>query len=73
MYWGRHLVKMLKAVDVLSRPEGATIDELAEELGVDRRTVYRIRETLEELNFPLSTRTTATWTAGSASGSTTTT
>ncbi len=53
MYWGRHLVKMLKAVDVLSRPGGVTIDELAEELGVDRRTVYRIRETLEELNFPL--------------------
>jgi predicted DNA-binding transcriptional regulator YafY len=53
MYWGRHLVKMLKAVDVLSRPGGATIDELAEELGVDRRTVYRIRETLEELKFPL--------------------
>lgn len=53
MYWGRHLVKMLKAVDVLSRTGGATIEELAEELAVDRRTVYRIRETLEELNFPL--------------------
>lgn len=53
MYWGRHLVKMLKAVEVLSRPGGATIEELAEELAVDRRTVYRIRESLEELNFPL--------------------
>lgn len=53
MYWGRHLVKMLKAVDVLSRPGGATIEDLAEQLEVDRRTVYRIRETLEELNFPL--------------------
>ena len=53
MYWGRHLVKMLKAVDVLSRSGGATIEDLAEELEVDRRTVYRIRETLEELNFPL--------------------
>lgn len=53
MYWARHLVKMLKAVDILARPGGAAMDELAEELEVDRRTAYRIRETLEELNFPL--------------------
>lgn len=59
MYWGRHLVKMLKAVDILSRPAGATMEELAEGLGVDRRTSYRIRETLEELNFPLYEDTTS--------------
>jgi predicted DNA-binding transcriptional regulator YafY len=53
MYWGRHLVKMLKSVDILAKPGGATIEELAEGLEVDRRTAYRIRETLEELNFPL--------------------
>jgi predicted DNA-binding transcriptional regulator YafY len=53
MYWARHLVKMLKAVDFLARPGGATIEELGEELEVERRTAYRIRETLEELNFPL--------------------
>src|SRR5690242_10026555 len=53
MYWGRHLVKMLKAVDFLAKPGGATIEELHEGLDVDRRTAYRIRETLEELNFPL--------------------
>lgn len=53
MYWGRHLVKMLKAVDFLSRPGGATMEELGDELEVDRRTAYRIRETLEELGFPL--------------------
>lgn len=53
MYWGRHMVKMLKAVDCLARPGGASMDELAAELEVDRRTAYRIRDTLEELNFPL--------------------
>jgi predicted DNA-binding transcriptional regulator YafY len=53
MYWGRHLVKMLRAVDFLARPGGASMEELGEVLGVDRRTAYRIRETLEELNFPL--------------------
>lgn len=53
MYWGRHLIKMLKAVDILARPGGASMEELGEELEVDRRTAYRIRETLEELNFPL--------------------
>jgi predicted DNA-binding transcriptional regulator YafY len=53
MSWGKHLIKMLKAVDFLSRPGGASMDELAEQLEVDRRTAYRIRETLEELGFPL--------------------
>lgn len=53
MYWARHLVKVLKAVDIMARPGGATMEELSVKLGVDRRTAYRIRETLEELNFPL--------------------
>jgi predicted DNA-binding transcriptional regulator YafY len=53
MYWGRHLVKMLRAVEVLARPGGASMEELAAELDVDRRTSYRIKETLEELNFPI--------------------
>jgi len=53
MSWGKHLIKMLKAVDFLAKPGGATMQELGEELEVDRRTAYRIRETLEELGFPL--------------------
>jgi len=53
MYWGRHLVKMLKAVDVLARAGGVTIEELGRNIDVDRRTAYRIKDTLEELNFPL--------------------
>jgi predicted DNA-binding transcriptional regulator YafY len=53
MYWARHLVKVLKAVEILSKPGGATMDELRLGLDVDRRTSYRIKDTLEELNFPL--------------------
>lgn len=53
MYWARHLVKILKAVEILSRPGGATMDELREGLEVDRRTAYRLKDTLEELNFPI--------------------
>lgn len=53
MYWGRHLVKMLKAVDVLAKAGGVTMDELGKRVDVDRRTAYRIKETLEELNFPI--------------------
>jgi predicted DNA-binding transcriptional regulator YafY len=53
MSWGRHLVKILKAIDFLARPGGASMEELGEALEVDRRTSYRIRDTLEELGFPL--------------------
>src|SRR5512133_73181 len=53
MYWARHLVDILKAVDLISGPDGASIDELAAHLDVSRRTVYRMLETLEELNFPV--------------------
>ncbi len=44
---------MLRAVDFLARPGGATMVELGEALEVDRRTAYRMRDTLEELGFPL--------------------
>ena len=50
---GRVLIKVLKALDFLCRPQGATTNELAEHLGVDRRSVYRIRETMEALGIPL--------------------
>lgn len=53
MYWARHLVKMLNAVDLIARPEGATIDDLAGHLDVSKRTAYRVIETLDELKFPL--------------------
>lgn len=59
MYWARHLVKVLKAVEILSKSGGATMDELRLGLDVDRRTSYRIKDTLEELNFPLYEDTSA--------------
>jgi len=53
MFWARHLVGLLKAVDLIARPEGASIEDLAAQLDVSRRTAYRVIQTLQELNFPL--------------------
>jgi len=53
MYWARHLVKLLKAVDIIGRQGGATIDELAAHLEESRRTAYRVIETLQEMGFPI--------------------
>ena len=50
---GRNLIKLLKALDLLSRPDGATIKQLAEHLEVDRRSVDRLIDVMEELHFPL--------------------
>ncbi len=50
---GQNLVKLFRAIALLSRPGGATIRDLQEALGVDRRSVYRLRDTMEELGFPL--------------------
>jgi predicted DNA-binding transcriptional regulator YafY len=48
---GRNLVKLIKAVSLISRPQGASVRELEEELSISRRSVYRLRNTLEELNI----------------------
>jgi predicted DNA-binding transcriptional regulator YafY len=50
---GRNLIRILMAVDVLSRPQGATIKDLQDKLGVARRSVYRLFDTLGELQFPI--------------------
>ena len=50
---GSILIKFLKAIDLLSKPEGTTIEEMAEVLGVERRSVYREIEVIEELGFPI--------------------
>jgi predicted DNA-binding transcriptional regulator YafY len=47
------LTKLLRAIDLLSRPMGATINELAEHLEVDRRSVYRQKDAVEDLGIPL--------------------
>ncbi|MFC1580078.1 helix-turn-helix transcriptional regulator [Thermodesulfobacteriota bacterium] len=50
---GRRLIKLLKAIELFSKPEGTTIEELAEYLETDRRSVYRTIEVIEELGFPI--------------------
>ena len=49
----KNLVKILKAVDLIARPSGCTIKEIESEIGISRRSVYRLLETLQELNFPI--------------------
>ena len=50
---GINLIKLLKTLDLLGRLEGTTIEELQNELGIDRRPVYREIAIVEELGFPL--------------------
>jgi predicted DNA-binding transcriptional regulator YafY len=47
--WGPKMVQLVTAVRLLTRPNGATAQELADELNLSKRTVYRILETLEVL------------------------
>jgi len=47
--WGPKMVQLVTAVRLLARPNGATAQELADELEMSKRTVYRILETLEVL------------------------
>jgi predicted DNA-binding transcriptional regulator YafY len=51
--YGRNLIQLLKAVDLMAGPNGATIKELQEGLSVSRRSIYRLFETLNTLNFPI--------------------
>ncbi|MDO8444632.1 MAG: transcriptional regulator [Deltaproteobacteria bacterium] len=50
---GSILIKFLKTIELLSKPEGTTIKELEEELDVDRKSVYREIAIVEKLGFPL--------------------
>lgn len=50
---GANLIKFLKCIDILSRPHGAGIEEIGEHLGVDRRSVYRMLDLVNELGFPV--------------------
>ncbi len=50
---GRNLVKMFRAIQLISRKSGATIKELEEGLEIDRRSVYRLLATMQELGFPI--------------------
>jgi len=50
---GTNLIKFLKCIDIISRPQGATLEEIGDHLGVNRRSVYRMIEIIQELGFPL--------------------
>ena len=50
---GVRLLKILKAIDLMARPGGAGIQEIARELETDRRSVYRLRDTMESMFFPI--------------------
>jgi len=52
MHW-KNLTKLIQAVTLLQRSRGVTIAEIQRELGLSRRSVYRLFETLEEMRFPL--------------------
>lgn len=47
--WGPKMVQLVLAVRLLTRANGASIEELSTELEVSKRTVYRMIETLEVL------------------------
>ncbi len=46
------LIQILSAVKLIGRLSGATIGELEEKLGISRRSVYRVLEALDELQYP---------------------
>jgi predicted DNA-binding transcriptional regulator YafY len=51
---GQTLIKLFKAIELFSRPSGATSREVQEKLGVDRTSVYRLIHTMTDLGFPLT-------------------
>ena len=48
---GANLVKLLKTIDLISSRRGATVEQIAEELEVSKRSAYRLLGVLEELGF----------------------
>lgn len=55
--WASQMADLVIAVRLMTRPQGASLEELQEELGVSRRTVFRLKDTLEQLiKSPLDER-----------------
>ncbi|PTN39107.1 YafY family protein [Desulfonatronum sp. SC1] len=50
---GKILLNLLNAIELLSRPQGATIQEIGESLGLQRRSVYRLLAAIQDLGFPV--------------------
>jgi predicted DNA-binding transcriptional regulator YafY len=49
----KQFVRLFQTIDLLARPEGATLNDIGDTLGIDRRSVYRVIETLQSLHFPV--------------------
>jgi len=50
---GQQLVKLFRAIELFSKPDGTTIKELKETFGINRSTANRLIRTMENLGFPL--------------------
>lgn len=50
---GRNIIQILKAVDLLSQSGGTTINHMSRALEVDRRSVYRLLDIIQDLGFPV--------------------
>ena len=51
---GQTLIKLFKAIELFAKSDGATIRDLQETLKIDRKSVYRLISTMEDLGFPLT-------------------
>ena len=51
--WGKNIIQLLKALDLLSRSQGTTRKELVQALQISDRSVSRMITAIEELGFPL--------------------
>jgi len=47
-------IKFLTAINLLASPAGTTVQDLMDNLGISRRTAFRLLAALEELGFPLT-------------------
>lgn len=50
---GKNLIKLLKVLDLLSTPQGATRKDIAEKLEMTDRSVSRFFKSIEDMGFPL--------------------
>jgi len=50
---GKKLLKIFKALELLSKPNGASVYEMSEKLRIEVRSVHRMLDTMQEMGFPI--------------------
>lgn len=50
---GKRIFKIFKALELLSKADGTTIQNMAKELDIDQRSVYRLLDTMQNMGFPI--------------------